>query len=338
MNIQEVTSKKQWEQFLHTAKPHTFLHDWEWGDVQESLGHTIWRFGIFENEKLEGVALVVKIVARRGSFLFIPHGPIIEDENYAEGLQALTNHLRLLAKEERCIFIRISSLQKDSMQSREMFSGLDFINAPIHMHPELAWVLPLDKSEDQLLKEMRKNTRYSIRKAEKDGIEIESTNDPERLKDFFPIYQETVLRQHFTPFNKKYLESEFKILSQAQKTLLFLAKYQGRVVSVAIIVFNKQSGFYHHGASSQKHSHLTASHLLQWEVIREAKRRGCDLYNFWGISPQDKSRHPWAGLSRFKMGFGGEAEGYLHAQDLVLSPFYWLNYVIETLRRLKRGL
>ncbi|GAI33015.1 unnamed protein product, partial [marine sediment metagenome] len=27
-----------------------------------------------------------------------------------------------------------------------------------------------------------------------------------------------------------------------------------------------------------------ASYLLQWEAIKEAKNRGCKLYNFWGIA------------------------------------------------------
>ena len=73
-------------------------------------------------------------------------------------------------------------------------------------------------------------------------------------------------------------------------------------------------------------------------MIQEAKKRGCTLYNFWGVSPDNKPKHPWAGLSLFKKGFGGFEETYLHAQDKPLTKKYWLNYIIETVRRLKRRL
>jgi lipid II:glycine glycyltransferase (peptidoglycan interpeptide bridge formation enzyme) len=84
---------------------------------------------------------------------------------------------------------------------------------------------------------------------------------------------------------------------------------------------------------------------LQWEAIKEAKSRGCKTYNFWGIAPEIKnpedikvSLHPWAGLSLFKMGFGGERKEYVKTQDLDVSPKYWLNYIIEVLRKHKRRL
>ena len=51
-----------------------------------------------------------------------------------------------------------------------------------------------------------------------------------------------------------------------------------------------------------------------------------------------KSRHPWAGLSLFKMGFGGYRKNYIKTQDFVLSSKYWLNFVIEKIRKHKRNL
>jgi lipid II:glycine glycyltransferase (peptidoglycan interpeptide bridge formation enzyme) len=104
-----------------------------------------------------------------------------------------------------------------------------------------------------------------------------------------------------------------------------------------MVLFSSQSAFYHHGASSHAFSKINASCAVQWEAIREAKRRGCKFYNFWGIAPPDQPKHPWTGLSLFKTGFGGEAEDYLHAQDKPLTKKYWVNFIIETIRARKRG-
>ena len=48
---------------------------------------------------------------------------------------------------------------------------------------------------------------------------------------------------------------------------------------------------------------ISCSYLLQWEIIKDAKKRGCDTYNFWGISSPDNNLHPWYGTYLFKKKF-----------------------------------
>ena len=60
-------------------------------------------------------------------------------------------------------------------------------------------------------------------------------------------------------------------------------------------------------------------------------------YSFWGIAPEDELNHPWKGLTLFKKGFGGRAEEYVKTQDFIISKKYWFNYIIERLRKTKRG-
>jgi peptidoglycan pentaglycine glycine transferase (the first glycine) len=169
-------------------------------------------------------------------------------------------------------------------------------------------------------------------------VEITMSADPADIEKFWPVYQATVERQHFTPFGKEGLKKELELFAKDGEVAFFFGTYQGEIIAAAIIIFYNGQAFYHHSGSIQRSKEINASYLLQWRVIQEAKRRGCTLYNFWGISPDDKPAHPWAGLSLFKKGFGGFAEEYLHAQDKPLSAKYALNYVIETGRRIKRGL
>ena len=105
-----------------------------------------------------------------------------------------------------------------------------------------------------------------------------------------------------------------------------------------MIIFHSKRGFYHQGASLP--SKAPVSYLLQWEAIKEAKRRGCERYNFWGIVPDTKenANHPWKGLSLFKKGFGGYEKDYLKTKDYPLSFRYWLVYVFEKIRKRKRHL
>lgn len=337
--IVEIADKKIWDSFIDDWRPNTFLHSWEWGEFNRQVGNIVFNLGVKEADELVGVALVIKIKAKRGSFLLCPHGPILADQNNIEpAVEALTDFLRSLAKKEGCGFVRVAPLFFDTPETQEAFKKLGYLNAPIHMHPELSWILDISKSEEELLKEMRKTTRHSIKKAEQSGVKIEVTNNFSYLPKFWRIYKETAMRHSFTPFSQKYLSEEFLVFNKVNNALIFSAHYKDKPIAVAMIIFNQYSAFYHHGASIALNQPINASHLLQWQAILEAKKRGCTKYNFWGIAPDNHPKHPWAGLTLFKKGFGGYGEQYLHTQDLPISSKYWVTYIVETIRRKWRRL
>ncbi len=339
--VQEIHDRFLWDQFLQESLPHTFLQSWEWGEFHKTMGGKIWRLGFFDQEKLFAIALILKITARRGSFLFCPHGPMVKNQELKIQNQVLENlktFLVRLSGEEHCSFFRISSLWQDSEENREIFQRLGFRDAPIHMHSELGWLLCVEPNEEILLSEMRKTMRHAIRDAKKYGAEIFTSSQIEDVAQFDTLYQKTVERKIFMPFSRIYLEKEFEIFAKNNNALLFFGKYNDEIISAAMILFSHSSAFYHHGASDLKYRKIPAAHLLQWEAICEAKRRGCSFYNFWGVSPENKPHHPWAGASFFKKGFGGFLEPYVHAQDFVLHSRYWLTYSIEKIRKIRRGL
>ena len=340
ITISSISSKNIWENFIQECRPNTFLHSWNWGEFQQELGYKIFRFGFYYNEDLAGLALFIKIPARRGTFLFCPHGPILKTQDPFSRQEILKSLLKTSKKTtllEKCQFIRFSPLMKDSDENKMIFKNSGFRKAPIHIHPELVWTLDTSPSEEEILKAMRKTTRYSIKKAEKDGVAVIKSSKINDLEIFWQLYQTTASRHHFTPFSKKYLQTEFEIFQKDGQALLLFGQYQGEIISGALIIFYNGIGFYHHGASLAKYTQITASHLLQWEAIKEAKRRGCWLYNFWGVAPEQAPNHPWASLSLFKKGFGGFSESYLLTQDYIISPFYWLTFAVEKVRKIKRG-
>ena len=69
-----------------------------------------------------------------------------------------------------------------------------------------------------------------------------------------------------------------------------------------------------------------APYLLHWEALKEAKKRGCQFYDFWGI---DHKR--WPGLTRFKNSFGGEIISYPGSFDFVISSKWYFLYQLGKL-------
>ena len=359
--IKEINNKEVWESFLLNCSEKTFLDSWNWGEFQKKERNKIWRLGIYNKEELMGLALILKIKAKRGTFLFVPHGPnIISNfpgrlkEDSPEGcfpiskqkvLRVLLEKLKEIAKEERAIFLRIAPIWKRTEENIKLFKDLGFKEAPLHIHPENSWELDITPLEDNLLMDMRKTTRYLIRKAGKNqDVEVVQTQNIEDLETFDKIYQETASRQGFVPFSLDFLKKQFSIFSKDNQITIFLGKYKGKVISAAVIIFWQNIAFYHHGASLSEYKKIPISYLLQWEAIKEAKKRGCKKYNFWGIAPDvkekedlKKSKHPWAGLTLFKMGFSGHRKEYVKTQDFPLSIKYIFTYLFEKLRKIKRG-
>ncbi len=120
---------------------------------------------------------------------------------------------------------------------------------------------------------------------------------------------------------------------------LFFGKYKGETVASAFVLFWSNIGFYHHAALLPQYHKTPVSYLLLWEAIKEAKKRGCFLFDFWGfVDPKKQTNHPWTGPTLFKMGFGGRPYEYVKTQDFPLSKKYWLTCFFEKIRKIKRGL
>lgn len=371
MKVVEITDRLLWQDFFDKNGSPSFLQAWEWGEFEQKTGYEISHLAVLENKTLKVIALVIKIKARRGNFLFIPHGPIfqIPNSNQQETkktqysklklqkkiISQLLNYLVMLAKKEKFSFIRIAPTLFDSPENQQIFNDLGFRKAPIYMHAERLWVLNLNKSDEELLKSMRKTTRYLIKRAQRDGVIIEKRTDSKAVDDFLKIYEETARRENFVPFSKTFIKEEFNAFNKTGNAIFLFGsvptasstpEVEGGVSSgqneknkkhlaSALVIFTKSTAFYHQGASI--HTKIPVTYALQWEAIKEAKRRGCRFYNFWGIHQPGRTPKSWQGLTLFKTGFGGRQVDYLPTQDYIISPKYYLTFLYEKLLEWRRG-
>lgn len=343
METKQITNKTEWEEFCLTCKDKTFTQSYNWGIFNELMGDKVFRFGIYENNNLITIFQLIKTSAKRGTYIILPMGPIIKTEEKTELIlkETLTKTIEI-AKKEKADFIRWAPILKKTEENIKIFKQLKLKNAPIHIHPELTWELDITKDEETLLSEMRKTTRYLVRQGMKnEDLEIIQSKDEKDVEEFNNVYKVTAERHNFTPFSSKYLTNELKAFKEDNEVLIFLAKYKGEVIASSMLIFWSGIGFYHQGASSQKYPKIPASYLMQWEGIKEAKKRNCKKYNFWGIAREEEIKdknHPWAGLTLFKKGFGGYNTEYIKTQDFGLTWRYPLIKLFEEIRKRKRNL
>ncbi len=338
LTTREIPNELVWDAFITRVKPNTFLQTWEWGQVQRVIGEGVHYIGFFEGEELRGIALVLVVAAKRGRHIFCPHGPLVEyAHREAEVVLALVEYCGELARQTKAVAVRIAPLLLNTATHRELFTALGFRPAPLHVHTELTWMLDISADTATLLQGMRKTTRHAVTRAEQSDIEIAVTINPADVARFWMLYEATALRHHFTPFSRRFLSEQVTQFARHDRMFMVFASHQGVDCAAGIFMHVGDTVFYHHGASLVSTTKLPAAHAIQWAAIKEAKRRGAQQYNFWGIAPDDKPKHPFAGITIFKKGFGGYAIDYMHAQDLPLTPTYWLMWSIEMIRKYRRG-
>lgn len=336
IEVKNITNQAIWDNYIKSHPESNFLQSWQWGEFNERLGKKIHRVGFYDGKKLLGVMLGVVEPARRGRYMTVAGGPILNWKN--KGLvKQWSATLREIATEEGCVFVRVRPQLLSDSFSQTIFKQSGFVSAPMHLSAELTHQLELDKSEDELLANMRKQTRYEIRKAGKLGVNVKESVKPLDLSEFYDLQIETAKRQGFVPFSKKFLTDQFEVFAASDEVKLYSAYYEKKLLAQAFIIFSGEEAAYHYGASTELGRKYPGAYLIQWQAIREAKKRGLKRYNFWGVAPEGDTGHRFAGVSLFKRGFGGQDVEYLHAQDMVINkPKYLLNLVVETVRKKTR--
>ncbi len=192
----------------------------------------------------------------------------------------------------------------------------------------------IETTEEELLANMHKKTRYNIKLAQKKEVQIEKSNI-NRLPEWYQLYEATAKRDKISIHKYEYYKTLFELAQEdsAFNIKLFLASHEDDLLAGIVVLEYEGQAIYLYGASSNEKRNLMPAYLLQWEAIKESLSNGCHSYDFYGIPPVNNPKHPMYGLYRFKTGFGGEIVHRAGAWDLPTSLFYYrLFRILEKLR------
>ena len=326
--------REKWNDFLLASHYGSFMQSWEWGEMQANFGLPIWRIIVEDNEALLGVTLVLlREVSFGRCWLYLPHGPVFNDDPKVWRL--LNDKVKEIGTGKRAIFLRSDPLLKQSNGNDVLLKQSGWQKSEREVQPKHTLVIDLNKSEEDLLSDMHKKTRYNIRLAERKGVKISFSDTREGMDAFLQLTAEVESRGSFRYHPKKYYEEMQKVFGPKGMLHCAVARSGKEVLAAHLLVSFGEVVTYTHGASSSSKREMMAPHLLQWESIKWAKNNGYKKYDFFGVAEDGSAvDHPWAGITRFKMGFGGERVDYIGAYDLVLDSTF---YAIFNIGRRMRG-
>ncbi|MEK7545994.1 MAG: peptidoglycan bridge formation glycyltransferase FemA/FemB family protein [Patescibacteria group bacterium] len=295
-----------------------FLQSWQWGEFQRALGRDVLRF-----REDGAMAQMIRMRLPFGkSYWYCPRGP----------LGALPS-LALDADVKRALFLRIEP-STPPMQAAKVRD----------VQPGQTLIVDLAPEREAIMAAMHEKWRYNIRLAERKGVKVyvAGERDHGALDVFWDLLEETTERDGFRAHDKEYYRSMLEAFAgdPAKEgalrpvARLVFAEHDGRVLAANLMVYFGSTATYLHGASSRARRELMAPHLLHWTAMLDAKSWGYRDYDFWGVAPEGAEGHPWAGISRFKRGFGGTYVAYPGAYDVPIDKNWYDVYrFVQALRR-----
>lgn len=193
-------------------------------------------------------------------------------------------------------FVRFHPLLQNSDVNKSIYEVVD-LGKTITMN--------LD-SKDQIWDDLTSKNRNVIRKAKKSGVETSCGLNARLLENFKALYTDTMNRdgaEDYYYFNRKFYNSILNDLKD--NCLLFYSVFEGKIISIAIILFANRKMHYHLSASDKEYNGLAATNLLLYEAACWGSINGFKAFHLGGgLGGKEDS------LYKFKRAFNSNSETF----------------------------
>lgn len=298
----------------------SFLQSRAWGQFQLALGREpVWAKG-------EGWQWLAGIRVSRGlRYLMCSYGPA------AKNSAAMTTALRSImtaASELNIDFVRIEPQTYATAEQLQKLGARQISEAD----PEHTRIIDLKQDEKALRAGLASGHRNLINGTERRGITIKAMTNAAGVDILYPMLQDTAKYAHVTFYPKAYYQTLIDELGTA--SCLYVAEAGGQPIAAALFYNWGGTRYYAHaGAYQEANRRIKASVSLVWRAITDAKALKMQRFDLWGTAPEGDTKHPFAGITKFKAAFGGEPVDYLGTWDIPLKRHKYKAYGVY--RRLR---
>jgi len=347
--LNESAQHPEWDDFLQGQVCGHHEQSSVWGEVKRRLGWSVSRLlAVRSGRIVAGLQLQHRALPVLGGRVgYVPKGPVIGEGFDEQDTAGFLNGVNRLAAE-----LNLRYLVMDPAPLGDTAWTL-LKNDGFEAHPNIlpptglmkaTLVISLGRSEEELLAEMHHKTRYNIRYGLRKGVKTRE-GSPEELALIFHLMLLTCRRRGVAPCPSSLAEVQpyFEALYPRGWSKLLVAEVQGEPVAGALLFpFGRTCRLWKFGWDGRFHQ-IFPSNVLWWEAIRRANAAGFDYFDLVQLEPAaaealratrklDKAlaRHPFAGPTRFKLGYGGR---YVRLSGGLIKHFDWESRAMERAMR-----
>lgn len=296
------------------------LQSWEWGQARKEMGIEVLR--ITDNKNIYQITFH-KIPYTKYIIGYMPRSVVPSRQ--------VLKYLYEYGKNHSVVFIKMEPYQIKTdnslgLSDNDIETEYSIRPSPHPLFPNWSISLDMQPSEEDLLKNMKPKTRYNIKLAQKKGVKVKEESNDTGFATFSKLYFETCRRQKYHGHTPDYHKIIWNNLKDSIAHIL-IAYYENTPLAVYELFYFNKKFYYPYGGTSIQHRNVMAANLLMWEAIRLGKKLGADTFDMWGtLPPNYPDKHPWAGFTKFKEGYGGSFKEYIGSYDLIINPAQYSLY------------
>lgn len=299
--------REAFRRFVEGTPGAHFMQGPEWAGVKANWGNEVVLADGPGGRIAGSMSLLIRRVPVFGNVIYCPRGPVC-DPNDREALAQLTAGAREVTRRYGAAGVLAEpDVAETDERYLSLMESLGWRRRPCRdvydtVQPRSLFRVELrGKSEEEVFAGFHSKLRYNIRLAGRRGVEIvEGSRDD--LGEFSRLMAVTARRDGFRERPPAYFARLWDALGAGHVSLM-LARAGGETCAGGLFVHYGGRTWYGYGASADSHRQDMPCHLLHWEAIRRALRRGDSVYDLRGFLEREDDS---CGLYRFKRQFGGE--------------------------------
>ena len=240
MDFVELT-EKEYQKFWENHPLKTFLSAPKIAKLREKSNWKSYFVGVKENKKVVAAALLLSHKRKFNVNEFYSPRGFLLDYNNKELLTFFVEKVKEFAKSKNGYILRIDPYViykqrdingdiveggEDNSHVVEQLTSLGFKKVKTENMEQVGWMFSLGlegKTEEQILKEMKPNTRNTIRKVEKLGITMTELSYDE-LDRFQNIMEETGERKNFAVRNVEYFQNMYNLFHESNEVKYYVTE------------------------------------------------------------------------------------------------------------------
>jgi lipid II:glycine glycyltransferase (peptidoglycan interpeptide bridge formation enzyme) len=308
---------------LRTPGGGHLFQSYAWGELKRRLGWEPVRMVMERGGEVVGAGqfLAYNTAPVPGRLMYSPKGPWLpwEDE---EAVRAFFEGVRSVAAAHNAHTVKIEPEVPADHAAAALLAELGFRKFRWDLNHKTAWLVNLSPSDEERMAGMKKDTRYGVRRAAREGVEVVQDDSPEAREAFWEMFENTASRKGFWYRPREYQFAAWRAMYDAGRAHLFFAGHEGERLAGALVYTFGEKCWYFQSASTEKKRNLHPGYLLQWEIMKWARERGVTSYDMMAVPGPDELNedHPLYGVYKFKAGFGGAMADYVGCLDLPVAP------------------
>lgn len=181
-------------------------------------------------------------------------------------------------------------------------------------------IVDLEKTEEQLWKEVHTKRRNEIRRAESAGVSLSLQQDPETLGSCYEILKEVYLRARLPLPAIGHFTALLSSNDERDGLKIFVAKFEGEIIGCMLCLAYHNTLFDYYAGAYKEHYPKYPNDLIPWEVFKWGKTSGYTRFVFGGAG---KPGVPY-GVRDYKKKFGGEVVNFGRFEKIHFPGLYKL--------------